>query len=136
MPKSELQLEKLKEFTQGSIAKVDDVNVAYLDDNRRKHLSNVVMAKQALEKAISKRTIGTYLWIGNWRRIYRENRYFETLTDKLNEYSNHQYPIDQIIEENSRSVLASSNEKLEKLIGAKFTGKTLKTNCGSKFEYD
>lgn len=110
-----LSLEKLKEFTQGSIAKVDDVHVEYLDDNRRKHLSNVVMAKQALEKAISKRTIGTYLWIGNWRRIYRENRYFETLTDKLNEYNNHQYPIDQIIEENSKSVLASSNEKLENL---------------------
>ncbi len=29
-----------------------------------------------------------------------------------------------------------SNEKLEKLIGARFTGKTTKTNCGLKFEYE
>ena len=111
---NELSFEDISVITQRSISAIGEVHVSELGD-RINHVTNVVMAKQAMEKFIEKRSIAAYFWPGNWRRIYRENKYLESLTEKVQEYIDHDYPISKIISDNSKSVLASSNEKFENL---------------------
>jgi hypothetical protein len=111
---NELSIEDMKDITQSSISKINESHISQLGD-RIKYVTNVVMAKQAMEKLVEKRSIAAYFWPGNWRRISRENKYLETLRAKVQEYADHNYPISTIISDNSKSVLASSNEKLENL---------------------
>ena len=61
--------------------------VNFLSKDSKPSVETAIIIHDALERAIEKRTFFTYLWIGNWSRISRENAYMEKLKAQLNDYN-------------------------------------------------
>lgn len=61
--------------------------VNFLSEASKPSVETAIIIHDALERAIERRTIFTYLWAGNWSRISRENAYMEKLKAQLNDYN-------------------------------------------------
>ena len=59
----------------------------FLAESAKPSVETAIIIHDALEKAIARRTIFTYLWAGNWGRISRENAYMEKLQAQLQDYN-------------------------------------------------
>ena len=65
----------------------EDREVNFLSKDSKPSVETAIIIHDALEKAIKKRTIFTYLWAGNWRRISKENACMEKLEAQLQDYN-------------------------------------------------
>lgn len=61
--------------------------VNFLSESSKPSVETAIIIHDALERAIEKRTIFTYLWAGNWKRISQENACMEKLKAQLQDYN-------------------------------------------------
>ena len=61
--------------------------VNFLSKDSKPSVETAIIIHDALERAIEKRTIFTYLWAGNWKRISQENACIEKLKAQLQDYN-------------------------------------------------
>ena len=65
----------------------EDRDVYFLSKGSKPSVETAIIIHDALERAIEKRTIFTYLWAGNWKRISQENACMEKLKAQLQDYN-------------------------------------------------
>lgn len=65
---------------------LDDSFDVTLNNDDEATMENAIIMHEALKTVVAKRTIGTYLWPGNWGNISRENKYLETLAAQIEDY--------------------------------------------------
>ena len=65
---------------------LDDSLEHIADNNEKAAMENAIIMHEALKTVVARRTIGTYLWPGNWRQISRENSYLEQLQAQIEDY--------------------------------------------------
>ena len=71
----------------GNIYDDDGLDDSYMqDDDDEATMENAIIMHEALKTVVARRTIGTYLWPGNWGNISRENKYLETLAAQIEDY--------------------------------------------------
>ena len=61
--------------------------VNFLSKGSKPSVETAIIIHDALERAIERRTIFTYLWAGNWKRISQENACMEKLKAQLQDYN-------------------------------------------------
>ena len=108
--KNEDIINDLKSVTNNATTAIDN---GLNDQNyQRSDLANVVYAQRALEMVRGSRTG----WWKFWHPIhnYRERKYYEALTSKVEEYTKAELPIDSILEETEELLLRNAYEKFER----------------------
>ena len=99
--KGKLMIEQLQGITTGATSVLDGMlgpDSGY-NSSADRDLGNVILAKNAMEMAISKRSWISYLNPFNWGPYSRESDYLKDLKAKLLTYQGANFPIDSVVPE-------------------------------------
>ena len=115
--KGTISHEQLQSVTSGAIEAIGNKTNDQLDEQDKKHLADIIMAKNAMETAINKRSFWSYLNPANWGPYSRETKYKESLENKIKEYEQRGLNMTNILPEVcSTNMLSNAHKGLQDLI--------------------
>ena len=106
--KEKFTFEDLKAITDSATRSLDS-KINKTEEMIHKNLVNVIYAKQAMEKVRQSRTGWWKFW--NLLKNYRENKYLESLNEKLETYKKAKLPVEKILAEAPQQILKNAYDK-------------------------
>lgn len=114
--KGKLAPEQLRTVTDASISALNGVNSENYTKDNEKDLSNVLLAKEAMEKAIKSRSVFSYLNPANWGPYYRETQYKNALNNQIREFSQRNLPIAAVTASINHNILDNAFHALDSYV--------------------
>ena len=112
-----LSLEQVQLIANESIEGLNGVRAENIGEKEQKHLADIVMAKEAMEKAIKGRSFWSYLNPANWGPYRRETKFKDALATQIKAYEDAGINVkDAVPAEYGNNILAENFKALDSYV--------------------